>query len=337
MKKIILTVIAAAISYCIAYPQPCLPEGIEFYSQEQIDNFQTNYPGCTEIEGDVFIWDGSPNNLTNLLGLNVITSIGGSLYCGVYDAGNPGLTSLAGLEKLTSIGGSLNILKNNALINLSGLDGLTSIGGNAWIWDNYLLNNLTGLENLTSIGGGISIWSNTHLTSLASLGSITSIGGYLEIGYNTYLTSLSGIDNIIANSIDSILIQNNANLSECDVKSICDYLATPSGKIEIHDNSFGCFNLEQVKYKCANAVEEIKSENGITIIPNPSKDKITISSPAIYGNTQLSIFNVSGEKVIERQLTDTETQIDISALPRGMYFVKVRSEKVANVGKFIKE
>jgi len=54
MKKLIILLLAlAAINSANA--QPCLPEGIMFYSQEQIDNFQTNYPGCTEIEGDVII------------------------------------------------------------------------------------------------------------------------------------------------------------------------------------------------------------------------------------------------------------------------------------------
>ena len=88
---------------------------------------------------------------------------------------------------------------------------------------------------------------------------------------------------------------------------------------------------------CLTQVEEIKTGNGITIIPNPSNDKITISSSAITGNTQLSIFNVSGEKVLERQLTDNETQIDISALPRGVYFVRVQNEKMVEVGKMVKE
>jgi hypothetical protein len=73
-----------------------------------------------------------------------------------------------------------------------------------------------------------------------------------------------------------------------------------------------------------------------TICPNPSKDKITIFSLNIIGNTQLSIYNVSGERVFERQLTDNETQIDISALPRGVYFVRVQNEKMLEVGKFIK-
>ncbi len=38
-----------------ACESPCLPEGITFTTQAQIDNFQLNYPGCTEIEGDMKI------------------------------------------------------------------------------------------------------------------------------------------------------------------------------------------------------------------------------------------------------------------------------------------
>jgi hypothetical protein len=55
MKKLILLVAAMAFCHTIAFSQGCLPEGITFTTQEQIDNFQANYPGCTEIEGDVNI------------------------------------------------------------------------------------------------------------------------------------------------------------------------------------------------------------------------------------------------------------------------------------------
>jgi photosystem II stability/assembly factor-like uncharacterized protein len=75
----------------------------------------------------------------------------------------------------------------------------------------------------------------------------------------------------------------------------------------------------------------------LKIYPNPSKDKITISSPSITKDTKLSIFNVNGEKVIERLLTDNETQLDISTLPRGVYFVKVQNETMVGVGKMVKE
>lgn len=49
----------------------CLPDGFTFTTQEEIDNFQTDNPGCTEIEGDIEI-NGS--DITNLNGLNVFNS-----------------------------------------------------------------------------------------------------------------------------------------------------------------------------------------------------------------------------------------------------------------------
>jgi len=115
MEKIILLLAALGLFYANAFTQGCLPQGITFTNQAQIDNFQTNYPGCTEIEGDVTI-NGS--NITNLNGLSVVTHIGGDLDISY----NSALTSLTGLESLTSIGGYLRIWDNNVLTSLTGLE-----------------------------------------------------------------------------------------------------------------------------------------------------------------------------------------------------------------------
>jgi len=96
--------------------QSCLPEGITFTTQEQIDNFQANYPGCTEIEGDVIIHDNAVGSISNLIGLNVITTFGGNL--GIYV--NNALFCFEGLENLTSIAGDFVIGSNPALTNLAG-------------------------------------------------------------------------------------------------------------------------------------------------------------------------------------------------------------------------
>ncbi len=172
----------------------CLPQGITFTNQAQIDNFQTNYPGCTEIEGYVTIKGG---NITNLNGLSVLASIGGYLTIGGAWNSNPSLTSLTGLENLTSIGGGLYIYGNNSLTSLTGLENLTSIGGYFYIDYNNSLTSLTGLENLTSIGGYLSIGGNYALTNLASLENLSSIGGDLKIIFNWSLTSLTGLDNLV--------------------------------------------------------------------------------------------------------------------------------------------
>jgi len=56
------------------------PKGITFTTQAQIDSFQVNYPGCMGIEGFVVITDSyGGDDITNLNGLNVLTSIGGDL------------------------------------------------------------------------------------------------------------------------------------------------------------------------------------------------------------------------------------------------------------------
>jgi len=59
-----------------ASAQTCAAGGINFASQADIDNFTTNYPGCTQILGGVSIIGG---DIANLNGLSVVTSIGGAL------------------------------------------------------------------------------------------------------------------------------------------------------------------------------------------------------------------------------------------------------------------
>ena len=142
----------------------CLPQGITFSTQSQINNFQTNYPNCTQILGFVKIMG---SNITNLNGLSI----------------------------LASIGGTLSIESNDALTNLTGLTGLTSLGGSGlWIDSNPVLTSLTGLENLISVNGGtqggyLSIHDNPLLTDLAGLEGLTSIGKDLEIYNNPALTN----------------------------------------------------------------------------------------------------------------------------------------------------
>jgi hypothetical protein len=137
--------------------QSCLPDGITFSTQAQIDSFQTNYPECTEIEGDV------------------------------------------------------------------------TIGG----WDNT---NLNGLSVLTSTEGNVFIGD--------------------DAGGNHALTSLTGLDNIDGGSIIDLIIGDNPYLSTCEVQSICDYLASPNGSIEISGNATGCNSQQEVEAACGVGLDE---------------------------------------------------------------------------------
>ncbi|MCD4734712.1 MAG: hypothetical protein K8R53_01590, partial [Bacteroidales bacterium] len=117
MKKSIVFLVLAYLLLASVSSQPCFPEGIIFTTQEEIDNFQANNPGCTEIQGNVLIGFELDSDITNLDGLNVITAIGDSLKI----KNNNALISIAGLSNLVSIENGLVIYNNDALTTLAGL------------------------------------------------------------------------------------------------------------------------------------------------------------------------------------------------------------------------
>ena len=219
----------------------CLPDGITFTTQEQIDNFQTDYPGCTEIEGYVTI-DG--NNITNLNGLSVLTSIGGDLKFYYNDA----LISLAALANVTFIGGNLKVENSDALISLTGLDNLNSIGGDLVVEGNNALTSIAALANVTSIAGDLQIGSlyfgNPVLISLTGLEGLTTIGGSLAIGYNDALTSLTGLVNVTSIWGDLVVETNDALISLMGL----DNITSVGGCLDFSGNDIitGLTGLENV-------------------------------------------------------------------------------------------
>jgi hypothetical protein len=316
------------------FSQSCLPEGIVFHYQSEIDNFQTNYPGCTEIEGNYLLPD--------LVGLNNVSKIKGSLRI----IHNGDLSSLTGLEGITSIDRYLEIQQNYFLVSLAGLENLTSIGSDLRIGTgfggNHRLTSLAGLANLQSIGGNLWILDNLSLTDLTGLDSLFSIGGSLEVEENTSLMSLNGISNIAAGTITDIQIINNDTLATCDVQSICDYLASPNGTVEIHDNFTGCNSPEEVEAECGVGVEESavgSRQSAVNIYPNPATLTITIELPSAIPvkNTTLVIDNMEAKQVISRRVTEKITTISLAALPCGLYIVRLITADTVLADKFVKQ
>jgi len=323
----------------------------------------------TSIEGDLTI-DVNPA-LTNLTGLEGLTSIGGSLIIGeMYYGGNLSLVSLAGLDNLDSIGGSLHIFYNNALTSLTGLDALTTIGGELHINGNNALTSLTGLDNLTFVGGGLTIDGNPALTSLTGLQALDSINGSLIIGYpqwgaggnvaltsliglegltsikggleifgNAALTNLYGLKNIDANSITNLSIHDNYSLSTCDVKSVCDYLTIQNGPIDISENATGCDSVVEVAKACGiYSIEDIIEDELFSIYPNPFTDHLTIDiSLDQPDKVYLEILNSMGQviaTILDELLLQGRHQFTWNAegLTSGIYFYQLRAEGIGQVG-----
>ena len=75
-------------------------------------------------------------------------------------------------------------------------------------------------------------------------------------------------------------------------------------------------------------------ENGsIDLYPNPASTEITVVSKGQSIN-QLTLVNLLGQTVFSRQFAGGSGQVDVSAFPPGVYFVKINGTAVR---KFVKE
>jgi hypothetical protein len=207
----------------------CLPESIVFSTQEQIDNFPANYPGCTVIEGNLLVNSEPDDNITNLDSLFPLTHIWGNLSL----ASNDSLKSLNGLENLKTIGGQLSLNNNDALIDFNGLASLESIGHLVVVLNDDL-QNFSGLENLKSINGAVYVYNNSNLSNTNGLDNLESIGGYLGIKTNPQLTAISGLNQLTSIG-DGLIIEHNPSLLSIsglnDLASVNGYLIIRTNKV----------------------------------------------------------------------------------------------------------
>src|SRR5690606_17190569 len=163
---------------------PCPTGNFTFTTQQEIDNFETIYGGCTDIV------------------LN-------SLHIGP-DFGNPGdITDLTPLQNIKSVNGNVTIQYNPLLTNLSGLENLTEIGGNLTIYNNLVLTSIDELSSLTEITGDLYIGYNESLTGIYGFNTLENVGN-LTISFNNYL-DIQGFQNL--NQVNGNLILTSLTMA----------------------------------------------------------------------------------------------------------------------------
>ncbi|MCC6817881.1 MAG: hypothetical protein IT245_03190, partial [Bacteroidia bacterium] len=170
----------------------------------------TNYPGCTEIGGDVFI---KGNDIINLMALNSITHIKGHLR--ILD--NPLLGNLDGLNNLTFVDGLFSISNNAALNSIEHLLSLQKVGNSFGLSKNNNLTSLHGLENLRETGsfGFSSCYKILNLSGLENLEIALDIGFY-----DTYLTTLNGLNSL--KKVNQIELNLNTKLKSISSINLLD-------------------------------------------------------------------------------------------------------------------
>lgn len=84
------------------------------------------------------------------------------------------------------------------------------------------------------------------------------------------------------------------------------------------------------------STEEV-SENNVILFPNPVKDKLTLENPDLK-ITNIQIINTEGKLILQQKINSIKTEIDFSALSKGIYFIRIESDgKIIKTEKVIKD
>ena len=87
--------------------------------------------------------------------------------------------------------------------------------------------------------------------------------------------------------------------------------------VNYYEGEDDCFEIEKIVLE-------------IAVYPNPTSGNITINSPVFQsGNTKISVFDVSGKLLLEKNEIRREEKVDVdlSHLPNGMYVIQLMSQE----------
>ena len=110
---------------------------------------------------------------------------------------------------------------------------------------------------------------------------------------------------------------------------------TRTGYIYINDANCSINNVNSLFITQASnvGIDEINSDNNaINIYPNPATDNITIESSH---KATIEIYNLQGQSIKSLAINEGKTNIDVSEIPKGIYFIKSYFEAEIIIRKII--
>ncbi len=179
------------------------------------------------------------------------------------------------------------------------------------------------------------------------VGAIIAEDETLNYELSAVATSYSVLSN---DSINGIPVTANSVILT-PISLPAGFQLSPNGTISMQGNEpSGTYIIE---YKicalsdlsnCDNATVTINignlSKNNFTFnnfksFPNPVKNTLTISNDSAIENIEIS--SILGQKMIAKKVNDFQTEVYLSQLSNGIYFVKVTSQGNEKIFKIIKE
>ncbi|MCD6012771.1 MAG: S-layer protein [Flavipsychrobacter sp.] len=105
--------------------------------------------------------------------------------------------------------------------------------------------------------------------------------------------------------------------------------------IYFDDNPVVLTNTVENIYICPNRISDVHNTNAVDIYPNPATDHLLIKMPG-RSYSSVNITNSMGQVLIQQPIYAVQEEVDIKALPPGLYYIILKGEQGSVVKKFVK-
>jgi hypothetical protein len=304
--------------------------------------------GITNILG--FFTSGLPSTMPSASTCTIIsTPINNMLNAGYWTLTPDAYTS-ANYDITLNLRGYSNA---PALATQTGVIKRTN-SSSPWLGTNLVGNNGTHTNTTQSYSSGTAIAKRSSVTSFSDFG-IGFGANVLPIQLTTFEVSLANTNDAQLHWSTSSELNNNyfaieKSLDALNFDSIGMIIGNGTSIVE-HDYYFDdknvkngtiYYRIKQVdfdgtySYSYIRSIEIVSTASSVvSIYPNPTHDiiEISISNKIERVNNTISVFDISGRKIISFSTTNDISRIDLSQYASGAYFLVLNNEKPIKIFK----
>jgi len=263
-----------------------------------------------------------------------------------YDSGSPdGTVPTSNIASIVSLS-----VSNQNISDLTGIEDFTSLE-HLWCTYNQLtslnVSNNTNLVILNCDGNLLTTLDLSNNLSLFQLSCQYNQITSLDLSQNTMLSGvdcygnqLTELDLSLNVNLDSLGCANN-NLTCLNVKNgnnLNLFIISSENPqlvcIEVDDATWSAANWTYIdpassfdiscNNSCSSSTAEISENTAeMNIYPNPTKNYFTIET---HQAQLIKFYNVFGKEILEKKVHSTAV-IDVSELPKGIYFLKATNDQ----------
>jgi len=258
-------------------------------------------------------------------GIRMLYNTAAPVYGNIVSGNTPGETGGGGM----SFAGHPVIINNTVCFNTALRGGGLSIsddGGTLRVYNSILFGNIA-----TASPGSMaySDWSWINFYNCVLEGIYFAEPGPDTVSVNTtayedlFEDTGSPIYTLSGNSVAI-----DSGMMEIYISSVLfehpeyDVLGNP--RIQNNRIDVGAIETEPSFFICGNTIEI----DGLKVFPNPAQSDVKlVLDPYPKSPLFVTMIDMGGKKVYEKEMSNSQLNIDISNLPKGLYILKVSSEK----------